>query len=262
MAASYTVKITITNPCGEGYAVALQLDPGLFAGQAFPDAIALFQFLKQKNLGIQQNFRIAPVTFSVISLTDCNIWELPLCQSVGALSYMYGIWYLDLTGQNQVILRFSEFFQSFLGMSCSKVQICAHDFCVQIGMGGNCGKTQPCPIACCPNMPVQRFLAQGIINDPFVQVVLNGPINNANVIQCRLTNVNLMTPQDVCALQCRCIQMENQLAVNIPDYLNKLQGRCQAQYSGPVRAKQACINYKECGEVTLNYDLFYVPCLP
>ncbi len=118
----------------------------------------------------------------------------------------------------------------------------------------------PCPAPCCEERVTNLLDIHKGIDTPFVQVCVEGHVNEAKSIECRLVKTCMTTAEEIAHLQCCSLKLEKQLACQIPDYLSKITSKSHVQYSGPVRAKQATIQYDGCNGMTLNYDLFYVPC--
>lgn len=118
----------------------------------------------------------------------------------------------------------------------------------------------PCPSACCQEVEISPLCTQGKIDTPFVQVSIEGQVTETGAIECCLMKTYMTTIEEMVNLQCCSLKLEKQLACHIPNYLNKIKNKSHVQYAGPVRAKQACIQYDGCNGMTLNYDLFYVPC--
>jgi hypothetical protein len=122
----------------------------------------------------------------------------------------------------------------------------------------NC-RSVPCPSFCPEEKDINILHLQKTIDTPFVQVCIEGCVTETNAIECHLTKTHLKTVEEIQKLQCCSLKLERQLACQIPHYLSKITHKSHIQYSGPVRARQASIQYDDCNGMTLNYDLFYVP---
>lgn len=117
----------------------------------------------------------------------------------------------------------------------------------------------PCPSACCGETDANLLRIHKGIDTPLMKVCIDGPVTDADSIQCRLVKTYVTTVEEIAHLKCCSLKLERQLVCQVPHYLGKITHKSHVQYSGPVRAKQACIQYDECHGMTLHYDLFYVP---
>lgn len=117
----------------------------------------------------------------------------------------------------------------------------------------------PCPSACCEEMDANLLCIHKEIDTPLMDVFIEGQVTEVGTIECRLGRPHMTTVQEIAHLQCCSLKLERQLACQIPHYISKIKNKSHVQYSGPVRARQACIQYDGYNGMTLNYDLFYVP---
>ncbi|MEK7654803.1 MAG: hypothetical protein AAB323_00920 [Pseudomonadota bacterium] len=117
----------------------------------------------------------------------------------------------------------------------------------------------PCPAACCENVGEDLLCARKEIDTPFAKICVESQVTEAGSIECRLVKTHMTTAEEIAHLQCCSLKLERQLACQIPHYLDKIKNKSHVHYSGPVRAKQACIQYDGCNGMSLHYDLFYVP---
>lgn len=116
----------------------------------------------------------------------------------------------------------------------------------------------PCPTCCCEEADVNLLTVQKEIDSPLVQVCIEGQVSETCAIECRLIKTHMTTIEEMSRLQCCSLKLEQQLAQHIPNYLKKVSNKSHVCYSGPVRAKQASIQYDGCNGMTINYDFFYV----
>ncbi len=116
----------------------------------------------------------------------------------------------------------------------------------------------PCPSACCEKVEADLLCVHKEIDTPFVDVCIESQITEAGSIECRLVKTCMTTVEEIAHLQCCSLKLERQLACQIPDYLSKIKHKSHVEYSGPIRARQASIQYDGCNGMMINYDLFYV----
>jgi|GEM_PF-3845956 len=116
-----------------------------------------------------------------------------------------------------------------------------------------------CSIPCCDNQHQDILRLQGDLDTPFLKIHFDSLIKEAGNIELQLNKTNISNIHEIIRLQCRSLNVEKQIAKHIPFYLKKITQKKCVQYSGPVRARQARIEYNRNGEIILNYDFFYVP---
>lgn len=117
----------------------------------------------------------------------------------------------------------------------------------------------PCPTICCQEKGEDLLRVYKEIDTPCTHIHVEGQVTDAGSIECRPAKMHISTAEAITHLQYCNLKLERQLACHIPHYLNKITNKSHVHYSGPVRAKQASIRHDECGNITINYDFFYVP---
>lgn len=117
----------------------------------------------------------------------------------------------------------------------------------------------PCPSIYCEERDKDLLHIYQAIDTPCVQICLESPVTETDAIECRPARMCISTVEEITRLQCCNLKLEKQLDRHIPNYLSKITNKSHVHYSGPVCAKEASIQYDECGNITMNYDFFYVP---
>ena len=108
-------------------------------------------------------------------------------------------------------------------------------------------------------MDNNAFAVQTDLDTPLLDIHIDGIVKQVGTIECQLKNTHISNIHEMLNLQYRSLKLEKKVARHLPHYLKKITHKTYVQYSGPVRARQARIEYHEHKGMILNYDFFYVP---